>query len=565
MAAHPLARASVAPARPNILLILADDLGYSDLGCYGGEIATPNLDRLAANGLRFTQFYNTARCWPTRGALLTGHYPQQVRMDPPQGRFPEWTRLLPHHLKPLGYRCYHSGKWHVNGAPRSVADGGFDHSYRLEDHDRNFNPRNLLEDDRQQPAVPPGTGYYTATAFADHTIHCLKEHAQKHAGQPFFAYLAFTTPHFPLHAPPADIAKYRDRYLAGWEAVRGERYRRLTASGIVNCELSQPEPQLRAPSGKPGVERELGAGEVAYALRWDELTAEQQRFQATKMAIHAAMVDRLDQEVGRVLEQVRAMGAFDNTLVLFLSDNGASAEILVRGDGHDPAADPGSAASYLCLGPGWSTVSNTPFRRHKIWVHEGGISTPLIAHWPRGIAAKGELRQDVGHVVDLVPTLLEVAGATAVARPQGSPPFPGHSLLPSFARDGALAREYVFFHHAGNRALRMGDWKAVSSSEATNIWSLYHLATDRAESRDLSGQHPVLAREMAGRWQQLEDGFRQEAGVDPARAARTVTPGPAAPRHPKMELIVTDGLGYETIGANGGTSYQTPVLDRLAF
>ena len=213
--------------RPNVVVIVADDMGFSDAGCYGGEIQTPNLDRLAGGGLRFTQFYNTARCWPSRAALMTGYYPQQIRMDPPRGRVPEWTRALPQFLRPLGYRSYHAGKWHVMGVPRTCADAGFDHSYRLEDHDHNFNPKNLLEDDLKLPAIQPGSGYYTTTAFADQMIRYLKEHAEQHAKQPFFAYLAFTSPHFPLQAPQEDIDCYRDQYQAGWEVVRAERYKEL--------------------------------------------------------------------------------------------------------------------------------------------------------------------------------------------------------------------------------------------------------------------------------------------------------------------------------------------------
>jgi len=501
-----------AAQKPNIVIILADDLGYSDIGCYGSEIATPNLDSLAKGGLRFTQFYNTARCWPTRAALLTGYYPQQIRMDPPQGRAPEWTRSLAQLLKPLGYRSYHSGKWHINGLPRTCADAGFDHSYRLEDHDHNFNPQNLQEDDRKLSPIPANSGYYTATAFADHTIRCLKEHAEKYAGQPFFSYLAFTTPHFPLQAPPEDIARYRDRYLTGWEAVRAERYRRQKTLGVLDCALSPPEPLIRAPSGELGVEKEIDPGEIAYALPWDSLTDTQKRFQATKMAIHAAMVDRLDRESGRVLDQIKAMGAFENTLVIFLSDNGASAEILVRGDGHDPSAEPGSAGSFLCLGPGWSTASNTPFRRHKIWVHEGGISTPLIVHWPKGIPARGELRHDVGHVIDLVPTLMEVAGLPSQEPPAGAPALPGRSLVPAFARDGAVNRDFLFWHHQGNRALRMGDWKIVSARDDADKWCLYNLAKDRAESNDLAATQADRLNQLATRWQELENRYRRDAG-----------------------------------------------------
>ncbi len=498
-------------ARPNMLIILADDLGFSDLGCYGSEIATPNLDRLAADGLRFTQFYNTARCWPTRSALVTGYYPQQIHMDPPQGRLPSWTRTLPQRLELLGYRSYHSGKWHVNGAPKPVADGGFDHSYDLEDHDRNFNPQRILEDDRPLPAVAKDSGYYTTTAFADHAIRCLQEHAEKYPRQPFYSYLAFTVPHFPLHAPPDDIARYRDRYLEGWDQVREDRWQALRRMGIVDCSLAPLEPEFMPRYFKPDVMETLGPGEIEHAVSWSQLTDQQKRFQATKMAIHAAMVDRMDREVGRVLDQVRAMGAWDDTIIFFLSDNGTDATLLVRGDGHDQGAAPGSAASFLCLGPGWSSAGNAPFRRHKVWTHEGGISTPLIVHWPNGIAARGELRHDVGHVTDLVPTLLELAGAQPEPSPVG-PPLPGRSLVPAFAQDGSVTRDNVFFHHEGNRALRMGDYKLVSAREDSDRWELFNLATDRSEQNNLATAEPDRVRNMAARWQELQDQFTRDAG-----------------------------------------------------
>jgi len=352
------ARAADRP--PNILIILADDMGFSDPGCYGGEIATPNIDTLAAGGLRFTQFYNTARCWPTRSCILTGYYAQQIRMDPPSGRLPPWAHVLPHYLKPLGYRCYHSGKWHVLGAPKPVADGGFDRSYWFQDWDRYFSPAKHFEDDQQSPPVKPDSGYYATTAFADHAIRCLKDHAQHHPGKPVFSYLAFISPHFPLHALPEDIARYRDRYLVGWDAVRERRWQRLRELGIVNCALSARDAQLTPRYFKQEWLDTLGPGEIEHAVAWDSLTDEQRRFQATKMAIHAAMVDRMDREIGRVLDQLRAMGAFDNTLIFFLSDNGADASILVRGEGHDRDAQSGSWRSFLCLGPGWASASNAP-------------------------------------------------------------------------------------------------------------------------------------------------------------------------------------------------------------
>lgn len=498
-------------ARPNILVILADDLGFSDLGCYGSDIQTPNLDGLAKGGLRFTQFYNTARCWPTRGALMTGYYPQQIHMDPMQGRLPTWTRTLPQLLKPFGYRSYHSGKWHINGAPLVVGDAGFDHSYLLEDHSRKFNPLKAFEDDKPLPPVEKDSGYYTATAFADHAIRCLKEHAEKYPGQPFFSYLAFTEPHFPLQAPAEDIARYRDHYLRGWDKVREERWKNLRERGIVNCALSPLETEVLPPGFDAKLLEKVGPGEMERAVPWDQLTGEQKQFQATKMAIHAAMIDRMDREIGRVLEQLRAMGAWENTLILFLSDNGTSAELIVRGDGNDRAAAPGSAGSFLCLGPGWSSAGNSPFRLHKIWTNEGGISTPLVVHWPKGIAARGELRQDVGHVVDIVPTVLELAAGKAEAAP-GSPPFPGRSIVPAFAKDGGAPRDYVFFNHSGNRALRIGDYKIVSSQKSPEGWDLYNLATDRCEQNNLASAQPERVSEMAARWQQLQDSFVRDAG-----------------------------------------------------
>jgi arylsulfatase A-like enzyme len=504
--------ASAETPKPNILIILADDMGFSDPSCYGGEIQTPNLDRLAANGLRFTQFYNTARCWPTRSSLLTGYYAQQIGMDPPKGKLPPWTRVLPHYLKPLGYRCYHSGKWHLMGAPKSVADGGFDHSYRFEDWDRYFSPSKHFEDDQKAPMVKPDSGYYATTAFADHAIGYLKDHATNHAAEPFFLYLAFISPHFPLHALPEDIARYRDRYLAGWDKIREQRWERLRQTHLLDCALPPLDPKFTPRYFKPAILDQLGPGEEQHPVPWDTLSAEQKNFQATKMALHAAMVDRMDREIGRVLDQLKTMGALDNTVIFFLSDNGADATLLVRGEGHDKNAPPGSWRSFLCIGPGWASASNTPFRWHKIWVHEGGISTPLIVHWPKGIKACGEFRHDPGHVIDFVPTLLELAGAqvTNIWNGVTAPPLPGHSLVPAFTKDGTVKHDFIFFDHEGNRALRVGDWKMVSARENENRWELYDLAHDRSEMHDLAGQQPDRARTMESRWEDLEKTFRRQ-------------------------------------------------------
>nr|WP_245764525.1 arylsulfatase [Planctomicrobium piriforme] len=509
---------TAAASAPNIVIIMADDLGFSDLGCYGGEIQTPQLDRLAANGLRFTQFYNTARCWPTRAALMTGYYPQQVHRDEldglgggGKGRRQPWAQLLPALLKPQGYRCYHAGKWHIDG-PALAA--GFDHSY-IGEGGRFFNPRQHFEDDVKLPAVDPESGYYATTATADYALKYLKSHQADHKQNPFLLYLAFIAPHFPLQAPQADIDRYRSRYHEGWDVLREQRYGRQRDAGLVNTPLSALEPQVGPPYDFPKAIEKLGPGEVNRPLTWSSLTSEQQQFQATKMAIHAAMVDRMDQEIGRVLEQIRAMQAWDNTLILFLSDNGASAEIMVRDDGHDPAAPPGSAKSYLCLGPGFSSLGNTPFRRHKTWVHEGGIATPLIAHWPKGISARGELRETPAHVIDVVPTLLAAAGIAPPKTFDGEPvpALPGKSLLPAFHHNADLDRECLWWLHEGNRAVRKENWKLVAAKGEP--WELYDLTTDRAESNNLATAQPELVKELDALWHQKLKEFTELAAQTP--------------------------------------------------
>jgi arylsulfatase A-like enzyme len=513
-----LAAAEEPTARPNVVVFLADDLGYSDLGCYGSEIATPHLDALARGGLRFTEFYNTGRCWPTRASLLTGYYAQQIRRDllpdhpiADDERRPAWARLLPELLRPLGYRSYHSGKWHLDGMPLKE---GFARSYLLLDQGRYFNPTVHFEDDRPLPPVPPDSGFYATTAIADQAIRHLKEHAAGHARRPFFQLVAFTAPHFPLQALAEDVARYRDRYASGWDAVRRERWDRIRGLGLVKGGLSAVEHDVGPPYAFSGWLRLLGPGEVNRPVPWMRLNAEQQQFQATKMAVHAAMVDRMDREVGRVLEQLRALNALENTLVFFLSDNGASAEIMVHGEGHDPTAHPGSAATYLCLGPGWSTVCNTPFRRHKTWVHEGGIATPLVVHWPKGFAARGELRHTPGHVIDLVPTILEAAGSRPLPEKLSGPrvpPLPGRSLVPALRRDGNVARESLWWYHEGNRAVRVGDHKLVAAG-AEGPWELYDLASDRAESTDRAPTMPGKARELARFWLAKSKEFARDAG-----------------------------------------------------
>jgi len=484
--------------RPNIVVILADDLGFSDLGCYGAEhIQTPNLDALAHNGLRYTNFYNTARCWPTRISLMTGYHFQQTNLK--RSRLP----CLPQYLAPLGYRSYHSGKWHVHGT-KPVGHAGFARSYWLRDHNRFFKPKTVSIDDER---VASPKERYVTRAKVDFALECLKEHRQRAADSPFFLYLAFTAPHFPLHAEQADIDIYRDKFLEGWDAIRTKRHANQKRLGLLDAALPPTKPDLRAPwSWKSDrLRKHIHTGEGYGAVAWDSLDGEAKRYQATKMAIHAAMVHRLDREVGRLIAYLKETGQFDNTLIVFFSDNGASAEQIIRGDMHDKSAPLGSQKSYLCLGPGWSAAANTPLQYHKFWTHEGGACTPFIAHWPAGIEGKGVVRpSQQGHVTDLLPTLVAAAGGQAKSLSEKAPPLPGKNLLASFTNGEVVDQEFIYLNHGGNKALRMGDWKAVMTPRyGDKSWELYNLGADRTEMRDLAKEDPERLERMKQKWESL--------------------------------------------------------------
>lgn len=533
-----VARSSAAaptPRRPNILIILSDDMGYSDLGCYGGEIRTPNLDRLAANGLRFTQFYNTARCCPTRAALLTGLYSHQAGVghmtqdrgaDGYRGDLNRNCVTIAEALKPAGYSNYAVGKWHVTKyiKPEGPKDNwplqrGFDRYYgTISGGGSYWDPLSLTRDNTQispfaDPEYRPKGRYYYTDAIADNAVRYVTDHQRQRADQPFFMYVAFTAAHWPMHAPEEEIAKYRGRYDKGYEAVRRARYERMKKLGLV-------DPRWPLPPA---------------AGQWNEVS--NKAWEARCMEVYAAMVDRMDQGIGRIVESLRKSGQLDNTLLLFLQDNGGCAEDTGRKptgdyatrpdkpvfpamrpeelqttmipkqtrDGYPtiqgPGGVPGTDGTFIAYGQGWANVSNTPFREYKHWVHEGGISTPLIAHWPARIRRHGELERQPGHLVDLMTTCVDVSGVAYPREYQGHAitPMEGRSLVPAF-EGKQIQREAIFWEHEGNRAVRVGDWKLVAKGEKGS-WELYNLAADRTELHNLAAEQPERVKQLTATWQ----------------------------------------------------------------
>ncbi len=526
--------------RPNIVIMMADDMGYSDIGCYGGEIETPTIDALAANGLRFTQFYNTARCCPTRASLLTGLYPHQAGVgwmmqdsgyDGYRGELNRRSVTIAEVLRAAGYATYMSGKWHVTKDTRPDGDKsnwpiqrGFDRFFgTIHGAGSFFDPNSLTRDNTQ--IAPESDDFYYTDAISDHAAKYIREHAERARDKPFFLYVPYTAPHWPMHALPDDIAKYRGRYAKGWDELRRERHERMIAMGIVEKEWTRTPRDPQAPAwvdakDKPWFER--------------------------RMEVYAAMVDRMDQGIAHIVKALRETGVFENTLVLFLADNGGCAEEYgSRGSERpDPARKverkpmrpgelqtrmqpthtrdgrpvrtgygvmPGPADTYIAYGLPWANASNTPFRRYKHWVHEGGIATPLVVHWPRGLARRGELEHQPGHLIDLMATCVDVAGAEYPKsyRGQEIQPLEGRSLRPAFSGE-TIEREALYWEHEGNRAVRVGDWKLVARGEA-GPWELYYLAADRTELMDLSRARPKLAAELAARW----DAWAKRAHVYP--------------------------------------------------
>jgi arylsulfatase len=491
-----------AAQRPNILLILADDLGFSDIACYGSRISTPNIDRLAAGGIRFTQFYNAARCCPTRAALLTGLYPHQAGVGYMLG---DWTKFgkaystglnescatIAELLRDAGYRNYHVGKWHVGGVgnkdPRNhPMNRGFDRAFGTAGGGNYYTLRPLYLD---RENFQPDENFYATDAFTEFAVKFIEEHGSKHKDKPFFMHLCYTAPHFPLHAKPEDIAKYRGQFHSGWDAERELRFAKQRKLRIIDAAtmISPRDPIAKA---------------------WAEVLESEKEEWNLRMAVHAAMIDCMDQGIGRVLDTIKRIGAEQNTLAVFLSDNGASAESLDSwpnpNRGHKPGSITGTRDSHRCIEIGWANAANTPFRENKMWIHEGGIHTPFIAFWPAGIKAKGKLTTEVGHVIDLMPTFLELAGATYPKTFQGRDlqPLEGRSLLPAL-QGKTLGPRTLAWEHEGNRGIRVGDWKLVA--QFRGAWELYYLKTDRTETKNLAAKMPDKVQELLAKWQQWAD------------------------------------------------------------
>jgi arylsulfatase A-like enzyme len=523
-------------AKPNILVILSDDMGYSDIGCFGSEIKTPNIDRLAANGVRFTQFYNTARSSPTRASLLTGLYPHQAGMghlSTENYKEPGYVDDLSSNavtmaevFKKAGYSTYMTGKWHL--AKDMVAGGnksnwplqrGFDRYFgTLNGSGSYWDPGTLISNNT---FVAPGKGFYYTNAISDTAVKFIKQHP---SGKPFFFYVAYTAAHWPLHAPENEIAKYKNVYDKGWDAIREERFKRLKSLGIIDEKCILTERGVDIPEWK------------------DE---PMKVWQVRRMEVYAAMIDVMDQGIGRIITALEQKGELENTVIFYLQDNGGCAEPqgsdkltvpltdaqkILKPFSYDAISSEkrpvyardgrfvrsgkgvmaGDADTWIAYGEEWANVSNTPYRLYKQWVHEGGIASPLIVHWPKGITSKGVLSRQVSHLIDIMPTCLEIAGINYPEKFNNNSiiPMEGISLVPAF-NNKITNREFIMWEHSANRAIRMGDWKIVVKVKTQkkftpadeNGWELYDLSKDPSETNNLSLKYPDKVKEMSAKWE----------------------------------------------------------------
>jgi len=493
--------------KPNIILVMADDMGFSDIGCFGSEIPTPNLDKLAQKGVRFSQFYNTARCCPTRASLLTGLYQHQtgigqmaedpfsrnVGKDKNDAGVSGYRGYLNHQcvtiaevLKPFGYHTYMAGKWHVgmHGEEKWPLQRGFEQYYGILAGATSYlkpeGGRGLTIDNIKLPA--PEGEYYTTDAFTDHAIRMIKDQKDDN---PFFLYLAFNAPHWPLQAKKADYEKFVGKYMKGWDALREERYQRQKALKLFDREipLSPSDPRVRS---------------------WNEVDEAQKKESDFRMAVYAAQINCLDQNVGKLIETLSALKKLDNTLIIFLSDNGACAEPYIEfGGGKFEDINNPAISGAVSYGIGWANLSNTPFYGYKVKSYEGGISAPFIVYWPNQIKkTAGQVYHTPACITDIIPTFIEAAGAKyPKTHPDGTELFPleGISLLPAFTKGKGSEHPYMFWEHEGYSAIRKGDWKAYKEVAKTD-WELYDLRTDRDEQINVAKNHPELVKELNDKW-----------------------------------------------------------------
>lgn len=474
------------PQRPNILLIMADDMGFSDLGCYGADVVeTPNLDRLGMGGMRFTQFYNCAKCAPTRASLLTGLYASQAGSDG-EVAYLRHCATLGEALRPAGYRTWMTGKWHQYETPYQR---GFDRYYGLCDGQCNYwNPgrarpgepepgrmrfgRWAIDGEEFAEWTPTDPDFFSTDAFTDHALQYLDETPDD--AQPFLLHVCYTAPHFPLHAPPEDIAKYRGKFMHGWDELRERRHKRQLALGLLDPQWKLSNRDERAPA-------------------WADLSEPEQQDWDLRMAVYAAMIDRMDRNIGRLIRKLEETGQLENTLIMFLSDNGGCAESFNL----TPDIDPGPVESFRTLDLPWANATNTPFRKFKRRDHEGGISTPFIAHWP-GVIPPGRINHDVAHVIDVMPTLLELAGGTYPQMNRGEPVVPceGLSLTPLLRGESRAGHELLCWEYRIYAAARRGRWK-ILRSHPTEPWELYDMVNDRTETTDRAKDHPEIVLALA--------------------------------------------------------------------
>lgn len=483
--------------RPNIIVILADDMGFSDLQCYGSEISTPNLDRMAKGGVRFTQFYNCARCCPTRASLLTGLYPHQAGvghmiddcgLPSYQGYLNDRCVTIAEAIRPAGYTPVMTGKWHVGEKqPHWPMDRGFEDYYGLISGASNYfkldEGRTFV--DGNEPVANLGKNFYMTDAFSNNAVKQIEEYGKKE--EPFFLYLAYTAPHWPLHAHPQDIEKYTNRYIIGWESLREWRYKNMVEMGIVDPRWELPPRDEEAP----------GWRDESVDRKWENM----------RMAVYAAQIDCMDRGIGQILEKLRELEIEDNTLILFLADNGGCAESRPE---NKPDIMPGPSETFQSYGLAWANASNTPFRRYKHWVHEGGIATPCIAYYPGHIPA-GQISHQPGHVMDILPTCLDYAGAEYPKTFHGNEitPVEGKSLRPILEGRERSGHPAIFWEHEGNRAVRQGKWKLVS--QHAGPWELYDLEADRTEMQDQAEAEPERVKTMIA----LYEDWAARVGVQP--------------------------------------------------